>query len=92
MPLVGLLDESIDDPSTHYLNIVMPPGYQNRFVKQRVVIPAGTKFRIIGYRRPFSPLCRSHDWAVILESETRFAPDRIEIHMKLTLARQLTRF
>jgi len=87
LPLVGLLDESIDDPSIHYLNVVVPPGYRNRFVKQMVSIPAGTKFQVIGYRRPFNPLCYSHDWVLVLESNTQFTRDRDEIHMKFPVAR-----
>ena len=87
LALVGLLDESIDDSSIHYLNVVVPPGYRNRFVKQRVNIPAGTKFRILGYRRPFNPICYSHDWYLVLGSDTQFTPDRNEIHMKFPTAR-----
>lgn len=87
LALVGLLDESIDDSSIHYLNVVVPPGYRNRFVKQRVTIPVGTKFRVIGYRRPHNPICYSHDWEVVLGSETKFTADRDEIHMKFPLAR-----
>jgi hypothetical protein len=84
--LVGLLDESIDDSSIHYLNVVAPPGYRNRFVKQRVNIPAGTKFQILGYRKPFSAFCYSHDWELVLRSDTEFTADRNEIHMKLPVA------
>lgn len=85
--MVGLLDESIDDSSIHYLNIVVPPGYRNRFVKQRVNIPAGTKFRVIGYRRPFNPICYSHDWGLVLGSDAQFTADRNEIHMSFPVAR-----
>lgn len=85
--LLGLLDESIDDSSIHFLNLVVPPGYRNRFVKQRVNIPAGTKFRIIGYLRPFNRLCYSHDWELVLASDTKFTADGHEIHMKFPIAR-----
>jgi hypothetical protein len=87
VPLLGLLDESIDDSSIHYLNVVVPPGYRNRFVKQRVNIPAGTKFRIIGYLRPFNPLCYSHDWVLVLGSDTKFTAEGHEINMKFPVAR-----
>lgn len=85
--LLGLLDESIDDPSVHYLNVVVPPGYRNRFVKRRVNIPAGTKFRVIGYRRPFNPLCYAHDWELVLVSDPQLTTDQNEVHMKFLLAR-----
>lgn len=89
-PLIGLLDESIDDPSVHYLNITTPPGYQNRFVKQRIAIPANSNFKILGYRRPFNPLCRSHDWVLVISSKAQFTPDRNQIHMSVPLARNTT--
>ncbi len=85
--LVGLLDESIDDSSTHYLNLVVPPGYRNRFVKQRVHISEGTVFRVTGYRRPFNPLCYGYDWALVLSSSTPLTSNNDEIHVKVPIAR-----
>lgn len=85
--LVGLLDESIDDSSVHYLNLVVPPGYRNRFVKQRIDIRAGTLFQVVGYRRPFNPLCYSHDWDIVLSSRSQLTANRDEIHIKVPLAR-----
>lgn len=89
-PLVGLLDESIDDAAVHYLNVVVPPGYRNRFVKLRVQIPTGTSFRIQGFRRPHSLLCRSHEWEVVLAPAARLTPNADEVHMKFSVARDGT--
>jgi hypothetical protein len=86
-PLLGLLDESIDDSSIHYLNIVVPPGHRNRFVKQRIPIPEGTAFQVIGYRRPFNPLCYAHDWELVLGSNTQLTANRDEVRAKLPVAR-----
>jgi hypothetical protein len=86
-PLLGLLDESIDDSSIHYLNIVVPPGYRNRFVKQRIPIPEGTAFQVIGYRRPYNPLCYSHDWGLVLGTNAPFTANRDEVRVKIPIAR-----
>lgn len=85
--LVGLLDESIDDKRVHYLNLVVPPGYQNRFVKARVSVPAGTRFAVSGYRRPHNPICRNHEWVLVLDSDRPLTPNRDEIHIRLSAAR-----
>ena len=87
VPLLGLLDESIDDPSIHYLNLDPHPGYSNRFVKLRVDIPKGTEFRVIGYRRPFSPFCSAHDWDLVLGSAKQFTPNRDVIIVDVSKAR-----
>lgn len=85
--MVGLLDESIDDATVHYLNVVDPPGYHNRFVKLRVDIPTGSSFRIQGYRRPHSILCRSHEWEAVLVPDFKLTPSGDEVHMKFSVAR-----
>lgn len=85
--LVGLLDESIDDKRVHYLNLVEPPGYRNRFVKARVSVPVGTQFSVSGYKRPHNPLCYSHDWRLVLNSRAALTPNRDEIHVSVPIAR-----
>ena len=86
IPLVGMLDESIDDPSIHYLNITALPGYSNRFVKKRVGIPVGTRLKVVGARKARSPLCMAQDPEVVLQAEIPLEPTNAEIHMKLPAA------
>ena len=85
--MIGLIDESIDDAKVHYLNVVAPPGYHNRFVKFRVDIPAGSSFRIQGYRRPHSMLCGSYEWEAVLVPGVKLTPDGDEVHMMFSVAR-----
>ena len=85
--LLGHLNESIDDPSVHYLHVVPSNRATNRFVKLRVDIPKGTKFRVVGYRRAFNPLCSAHEWQLVLESPMRFTPNRDMITVDVSIAR-----
>lgn len=86
--LVGLLDESIDDKQIHYLNLVVPPGYRNRFVKARVPVPIGSRFTVVGHRKPHNPLCYGHDWELVLSSKAAMTPNRDEIHISVPIARE----
>jgi hypothetical protein len=86
-PLLGLLDESVDDASIHYLNVEPYPGHAGRLVKLRVEIPKDTEFRVIGYRRPFSPLCDGYDWELVLSSTKQFTPNRDAITVDVSAAR-----
>ena len=81
-----MLDESIDDPNIHYLNITAPPGYSNRFVKKKLGIPVGTRFKVVGARKARNPLCMAQDPDVVLQAETPLEPTNAEIHMKLPTA------
>lgn len=84
--LVGMLDESIDDPNIHYLNITELPGYSNRFVKKRISIPVGTRFKVVGARKWRNPLCWGQDPDVVLQAETPLESTNAEIHMTLPTA------
>ena len=86
-PLVGLLDESIDNKQIHYLNLVEPPGYRNRFVKARVPVEVGARFTVLGYRKPHNPICYGHDWKLVLGSRTALTPARDEINISVPVAR-----
>ncbi len=87
LSLVGLLDESIDDKQIHYLNLVEPPGYRNRFVKARFSVPVGSRFAVSGYKRPHNPLCYSHDWKLVLSSKIAWTSNRDEINISVPTAR-----
>jgi len=85
-PMVGMLDESIDDPKVHYLNITELPGYSNRFVKKRIHIPAGSRFKVVGARKANNVLCWGQDHEVVLQGDTPLESTNAEIHMKLPTA------
>ncbi|WP_398493799.1 hypothetical protein [Variovorax sp.] len=87
VPLLGLLDESINDSTIHRLNVTAPPGHHHRFTKQRIDIPVGTRFRVIGYRSLQNSLRRSQDCELVLEPAVKITDSFHEVHMRVSLAR-----
>ena len=85
--LIGMLDQSIDDPQVYYLYITPLPGYSNRFVSRRISISIGAIFRVIGFRRPHNPICYGYEWEVILEAEKPINGSGNEIHMGIETAK-----
>lgn len=85
-PMIGMLDQWIDDSRVHYLNITPLPGYSNRFVKRRVEIAAGTQLKVIGAREATNPMCHWQELELVLLTNTPLEPSNAEIHLDITLA------
>ena len=85
-PMIGMLDQWIDDSAVYHLNITPLPGYSNRFVKKRVAVPAGTQFKVVGSRKATNPMCYGQDPDLVLQVEVPLEPSNSEIHMDLSFA------
>ena len=84
--MIGMLDQWIDDPNVHHLNITPLPGYSNRFVNRRVDIPAGARLEVVGARKATNPMCHWQDPELVLKVDTPLEPSNAEIHMDLSFA------
>ena len=85
--MIGMLDQWIDDSRVYHLNITPLPGFaKTRFVKARVVIPAGTRLKVAGARKATNPMCHWQNPELVLQVDTPLEPSNSEINMDLRFA------